>query len=245
MNLFSSLVNLSHHKEAARLPKAHGASIATANPGLGIEVGLRTDLPDYRTWGIQVFDVLHGSLAARSGLRKDDIIQSINGRRATKPADLVKALSYLFPGEKLNLTVTRNTPKPKTTTHITISNYEAKGYLGIKAGDRGVNIPNVKYGDTVYSGRAPHVREFKEASPAYKAGISEEDSIIAIKRVGDKKFTRINTAKELTDKLETFKANEKAVFLTLRMLSYSPKEVTVRLKHKPPTDLTPQQSVKI
>ena len=58
--------------------------------------------------GVRVLDVVAGSVAADSGLQKDDIIQNAAGFDTATTTELVEVIQRQSPGTWLPLTILRN-----------------------------------------------------------------------------------------------------------------------------------------
>ena len=59
--------------------------------------------------GLVIVDVAAGSAAADAGLKKGDIIESVNGTAITLPSELQEIVTRFKPGDKISLSILRNT----------------------------------------------------------------------------------------------------------------------------------------
>ena len=85
-------------------------------------------LPD--ATGVVVVDVKAGSAAASYGLRKDDVVREVNGKRIAGMGDLTSAFAQLAPGKEATLGIVRGQRKQTLTfaapSRITVHAQDAK-----------------------------------------------------------------------------------------------------------------------
>ena len=94
------------------LSAAPGQSQSTDTPWLGVSMqslndGLRDGM-SYQGNGVLVSRVVDGSPADRAGLRKGDVIASVNGRSVDSPDELTRIVRDQRVGETVSLTVFRD-----------------------------------------------------------------------------------------------------------------------------------------
>lgn len=84
---------------------------------LGVSTANSNDIPDdqkeklelnYTGDGLVITSVASGSAASDAGLKKGDIIKSVNGVAVTIPSELQELVTNYKPGDKISLTVSRN-----------------------------------------------------------------------------------------------------------------------------------------
>lgn len=151
--------------------------ITVANPGLGIKCTTHMRSTEkYNDWGVELTSVEPGSLAARYGLRKGDVITKIsrNGKAAgtmTAPSNLAKLLNGTGPDDKLHITFTRN----GKSQSVDLTGYHPRGYLGVSVSWVGAGVD---YAGQKFYGNAPAISSFRASSPAKKAGLHGGDIIL-------------------------------------------------------------------
>ena len=76
--------------------------------------------------GVYVMDVAQGSAAEKAGIHKGDFITAINGTTINTGTEMVGKISSLRPGDKIDVTYTRNGAENKTTVTLQSSagNYQ-------------------------------------------------------------------------------------------------------------------------
>lgn len=79
-----------------------GVLIQDLTPKMAVRYGLSS-----QSEGVLITRVEFGSPAMKAGLKTGDLIISLNKKKITDSASLVKAVSKLSPGEKVPLTVIR------------------------------------------------------------------------------------------------------------------------------------------
>lgn len=112
--------------EAKAFQPGSDASLAHARkpkPQPKIDIGIRISKAGYQTVLPFVERVKFGSLAGKAGVRKDDLILSINNRNVASIDDYNKRLRSATPGESINLVIRRGrrilniVVKPEATDH--------------------------------------------------------------------------------------------------------------------------------
>jgi len=90
--------------------------LPTVRPPVGKSgyLGLIGDDQKDRGRGVRVLEVRPGSAADKGGLRKDDLINGLEGVRVRQMTDLVDILTLFPPGETLSLDFLRDTKQMQT-----------------------------------------------------------------------------------------------------------------------------------
>ena len=157
--------------------------------------------------GVIIREVSEGSPAEKAGLKKDDVITKINNQKITTPEELYKAIGKYKPAEVIEISYIRKGVSLKSK--VTLAENKSKPYL-IEENDsfslpknnkvqRFFNMPNMpelndlfgnnileskpKVGITIEdleTGEGVKIVSVKEGSPAYKAGLKEQDIITQI-----------------------------------------------------------------
>jgi S1-C subfamily serine protease len=96
---------------------------------LGVSTANTNDIPNeqkekmalnYTGDGLVITDVATGSAALEAGLKKGDIIKSVNGTAVTLPSELQELVTRFKPGDKINVLYSRN--GKDATTSATLKN---------------------------------------------------------------------------------------------------------------------------
>jgi len=167
-------------------------------------LGVITDKTDK---GAEVTEVTKGSGAEKAGIKKGDIITTIDDTKIESPDDLSKAIKAHKPGDKVGVSYLRDNKKEKVTAELT----KWKGANVFAFGDGGQNFEmampdmdfermmpraysaprfnytwsggNPKMGLSIQDtedGKGVKVIEVDEESNAAKAGIKEDDVITEV-----------------------------------------------------------------
>lgn len=111
------------------------------------------------------------SPAAETGLKADDKVVAIDGRKITRAAEMKEEISRRYAGDKMKITVERGKDKPETLTREMtlvekLENYR-HAFLGI--------LPMRDFAE-----KGVKIRYVYPDSPAQKAGIAADDIIISL-----------------------------------------------------------------
>lgn len=87
-------------------------AIAKRSGMLGIRLGPTSG-------GVLVVEVLPGSGAAEAGVKKDDVVTGVNGRKTSTPQELIRAVRSFEPGEQVELSLLRGEETIKVTARLT------------------------------------------------------------------------------------------------------------------------------
>ncbi|GAB4093874.1 Do family serine endopeptidase [Flaviaesturariibacter terrae] len=157
-------------------------------------LGVVTDLVEK---GAQISSVTKGSAAEKAGLKKDDIITSIDNVQIKEDGDVSKAIRSHKPGDKVKITFLRDgkeqtvnaelsTWKGLNTFNLRVPSFHMEvpvppatpgGSYYYRSADRprlGVSIQDTE------DGKGVKVTDVDEETPAAKAGIQENDIIIKV-----------------------------------------------------------------
>jgi serine protease Do len=94
---------------------------------LGVSTANTNDIPNeqkekmalnYTGDGLVITDVATGSAALEAGLKKGDIIKSVNGTAVTLPSELQELVTRFKPGDKINVLYSRNGKDASTSATL-------------------------------------------------------------------------------------------------------------------------------
>jgi Do/DeqQ family serine protease len=153
--------------------------------------------------GAMLVDVASGAPAEKAGLKRGDVITTINGRPVRGSADLRNQLGLVPVGDVVELRVLRD---GKTiTAKVTIEAPQT----GISSGRQSVpELVGGRFGTLARNGRpeAVAVVEVEQGSPAWQTGLRAGDIIVGVNR------RKVRTVEELGSQLRT---NPRPVTLNL------------------------------
>ena len=89
-----------------------GVSFTELNPDVAQQLGTN------KTVGLYVNDLVAGGAAEAAGIKKGDIITKVNGNKVYESSDLQETVGRLRPGDKINLTVLRNSSEKDFTVTL-------------------------------------------------------------------------------------------------------------------------------
>lgn len=168
-------------------------------------LGLFVGPGDFDAPGLRVVEVMADGPAARAGIREGDLLLSFNQQQLVEPQRLGELVERVGAGERVELIVVRNGRRFKASPTLAEGEDFAEGNLrGGEANHHpdqacmGVSIDE----DAATGENAPRgalVKRVYPASPAWRAGIRDDDRITAID--GEP----INEAQQLYAALDGFK----------------------------------------
>ena len=148
-----------------------GVSLYNVTPEIAKEFGL-TD-----TTGALVAGVAPGSSAEKAGIKTGDIITSLNGTPMKGSGELRNAIGMLRVGDKVEIGFLRDGKPQKATALIAERNdSETANASDINQGLEGAELADAPNGGGVL------VRSVQEGSPAWQAGIKQNDLIVGVGR---------------------------------------------------------------
>jgi serine protease Do len=178
------------------------------------------------TRGVLIGDVFKGQPADKAGMKRGDIVTSVNGKAVESANELRNAIAAIHPGEKTPLDILRN--GKKMTVNVTLSirdgkktqassfgsapgegeSADASQLLGIKVG----NLTAKHYEDL---GIDPNVKgvivvEVDQASQAAAQDLRPKDIILEVNR------QPVASVKEFKQAAKSVKAGDAILFLVLR-----------------------------
>ena len=193
-----------------------GVQVQDLTPELASALGIKA------TQGAVVAQVINNSAASKAGIKAGDIIIAANDRAISSSSDLRNYIGLKRPGDKAQLTILRG---KKTLTINTIIGSDNEALSSAQAQTQSFNGQGLHpalegaYFTQNANKQGVLVQKVTKASPAWQAGLRENDQIIAINL---QSINSINDLKKLADKkldktiaLNIHRGNS-ALFLVLR-----------------------------
>ncbi len=199
--------------------------------------------------GVKITDVTDESGAQKAGLKEDDIITKVDGKKIEDPDDLTKVIRNHKPGDKVAITYLRDKKEQTTTAELT--KWKGAGFSALaKIPDVNWNMispkieamPRIRmspgqyyaFGDNrprlglsvqdTEDGKGVKVIDVDDEGNAQKAGVKEDDVIIA---VNDKE---VNSADEVA-KIVRDNRDKPSVMLKIKRDGKT-QSIEVKMPHK-------------
>jgi S1-C subfamily serine protease len=170
-------------------------------PGSGMRLGVI--LSERGENGARIREVLPDSPAAKAGLREDDVIISIDGKKVDDPADVRDFLQDMDESKKVDIEVLRDgkqlklSATPETHPMRMITRQIMRGnYLGVDLQEMNSDLASY-FGTDAKSGVL--VTRVERNSPAEKAGLRSGD---VVTQFNGKKVSSADDLREALDDLE-------------------------------------------
>jgi serine protease Do/serine protease DegQ len=157
-----------------------GVQIQDLTPELAKAFGVNTNR------GAVVAQVVDDSAADKAGIKAGDIIIGVNGRKIESSTSLRNYIGLKRPGDKAELKVIRG--KDKLTIKAIIGGEKKTATQASSDKSSGKNLQgeslhsSLKGATFAESNGAVKVINIKQGSPAWRAGLREDDKLIAINR---------------------------------------------------------------
>jgi M6 family metalloprotease-like protein len=192
------LVGFKSPQAAETTPLEALATVNTASTGY---LGLRTEAAAQGK--LLVTSVAADSPAQKVGVQVDDMIVSVDGKKAASPDDLLKAIRGKAPGQALKLSLRR-----KDKTLDLAPELISLGGVGRKPPEQKATL-GIRVGDT-RSGDGARIEEVSSDGPAAKAGLKVGDVLLKVDGV------ELTNSNRLLDVLSGKKPGETVAILLHR-----------------------------
>ncbi len=149
-----------------------------------------------QTSGAIITNIEKGSAAEEAGLQSGDIVLSINGKVVNNASDMRNFIGLLRAGTKISLDILRDEKQIRITATISPpKNLIVQGSkYHSKLSDTLLQV--VTENDSPYHENGILVKQIRSASVAYRAGMREDDLIVAANRM------RVTTIEELNEVIQ-------------------------------------------
>jgi hypothetical protein len=161
--------------------------------GVSVERLTRDDRKELRAdFGVLIADVADGSPAERAGIREDDVLQFFNDAKIRTPEDLVDRVRKADPGDKIRISLIRDSRKIDTEAEIGRARSDRRdfgsrdrggfSFDGTLGAGLGVRLQELNADLAEYFKVGEHrgvlVVEVEEDGPASEAGLKPGDVIV-------------------------------------------------------------------
>lgn len=170
--------------------------------------------------GILVADVFPNSPSEKAGLRRGDLITSLNGEPVNQITEFAGKVAMKSPGTKVDLDIVRNSQKKKVTITVEeMPETEKKSQdesesPHVETGSIGLNVidvtPDLARRYNLPIDRGVIITSVLSGTVASEAGFMRGDIIVSINR------QQIHNIQDYTKIIDSLKENETALFLVQR-----------------------------
>jgi len=135
------------------LPRSYPRIIAAGGGFLGI-----TGAPEEDTDGVKIREIVPNSAAAKAGLKVDDLILAIDGKKVKDIESLQSILGNLKPGNKVTVRIKRDKEEKELEATLgkrppEMSRADFQNSMGSKLSDKRTGFPNILQHDTILNPR--------------------------------------------------------------------------------------------
>jgi len=198
-----------------------GVSIQDLDGATRDAMGLDADVK-----GVLIGDVFKGQPADKAGIKRGDVVTSVNGQPVDGPNELRLAVAAIHPGEKIPLELLRGAKK--MTVYVTLTNRDSKKIESTAAAGAqdegesadlveklGIKTQGLTEGKCDELGIDPGTKgvvvlEVKPSSQAYEQGLRPNDIILEVNR------RQITSQNDFKEAVKSVKAGESLMLLVLR-----------------------------
>jgi serine protease Do len=198
-----------------------GVSIQDLDGATRDAMGLDADVK-----GVLIGDIFKGQPADKAGIKRGDVVTSVNGKPVDGPNELRLAVAAIHPGEKIPLELLRGAKK--MTVYVTLTNRDSKKIESAAAAGAqdegesadlveklGIKTQGLTEGKCDELGIDPGTKgvvvlEVKPSSQAYEQGLRPNDIILEVNR------RQITSQNDFKEAVKSVKAGESLMLLVLR-----------------------------
>ena len=153
-----------------------GVSIQDLTP----ELAEAFDVAESR--GVVITGVLEDSAAAEAGLQPGDIVTAVEGRPVTRAADLRNRVGLSPVGEKVSLTILRDSRPREVVAVIRETGGKSADGAALSRYLKGAEMRDLRDGELNHASQGVLVEEVQRNSAAWRAGLRSGDVIINANR---------------------------------------------------------------
>jgi len=135
-----------------------------------------------RQRGVVITQVLEDGAAEKAGIKSGDVVIAVDGRPVKRAADLRNKVGMAPVGEKVTLTVLRDSKKREMTAVISESSQQASSGESVSKYLQGASLRDLRKGELQHADSGVLVDDVKQGSPAWRAGLRRGDVIINANR---------------------------------------------------------------
>jgi serine protease Do len=187
-----------------------GVNIQTITDDLAKALGIE------KTEGALVADVVNNSPAAKSGLKRGDIIINFNGKKIQDSQDLPAKVAATPVGEEVDVTILRDGKETQIPVVVgkLASDRSLSENIGVTKGKWGMQLhelsPQLEEQYRIKADQGVAVVGVEPGSAAAEAGIRQGDIIIEVNR------EPVDSIKDVTDRISQAKDKENLLLLVQR-----------------------------
>lgn len=133
--------------------------------------------------GAVIAQVIPGSTAEKAGVKVEDVIVQVNDKIIKNASDLRNAVGLLQIGEKVQLRLIRDAKETTIEAIIGAPDGAQNTEQQVSSRLEGAVLGNIDKDDSKYRGQTGVVvREVRQGSPAWGAGLRKDDIIVSVNR---------------------------------------------------------------
>ncbi len=132
--------------------------------------------------GVVITNVLPKSAAEEAGLKAGDVVVAVDGMPVNRASDLRNKVGLSPVGEKVELSVLRDSKRRDVTAVISESGSDVAGGAAVSTHLDGAQLRNLRPGELNHADKGVLVENVTQNSAAWRAGLRRGDVIINVNR---------------------------------------------------------------